>query len=1328
MSFIQQNAMAHKYLSSTLTEHILAGERVAAKRNLLNPEDGPSAYISAYSIQRTVDNLAQYGKNAGVAGDWLKNANDQLLALSDLLKEVRFNDQLAGNNEVNDLDSYKALAGDILGAFNTLFDIANTQYMGKYMFGGYETNTKPFRDQESAVSSPMKLSGADGMKGSTRPVFNDLAELSDGNYTIEMVVKGDTGYLSILDKNGTKMMLDSNGTDEAATSGNSIATEISFKLEPGKIINTGRGMAIQIPDNITEGFRYNVKYTAGDPSTYYGDLGTLMSQIGFNQDVGINFPGSDIFTATFKTLRSSLLNTVGGVSLTASSLFSHIMGANAGGGDTIKISGTDHKGNPVGAAKLMGADGVRLNMTHATKEERTLTIGYAGKFYQIEIPAKGYQDMDELLRAVNGELPRAIYAGSQDLVIPPPPQMANYLNADDMATSHNLEINAGLNNSAGLQVDLSEYIKVNADGNRLEFVTTEVGNKTALTVTGFKHNTLGFDDKTIAAVGKDTVFEVGQDFSEENMNIFYTQHANVDMNQAKTYFVINGESIVVEGLDTATSLEERELLIDNAIRRAGFGTTVTTRLEETGTAGVYDLTFTMQNMNYGRDTFLGTTYYNPAGPTSDYQAADLPNDISATPQEHRISDLLRFVEDLYGNTVTATVENGYLEVKDSISGESRMTIKVTTGGEGMSYPIINQQNVLTGKYTGGTDDRWNIGVEMINNADGTRDVNVTVKNRDGDTIMEKYVTSYQGEGIRLLSGVILQVDDMDLAPGTDGYTQFDVELRAGNSLSFGDMYITEPGKNVNMFSSLMNLYNALNNGIANVDDESGIGVPSAWRDEALKSSAIPYFEGAFTGNSNAQWNYQVVGTDGRRDFYLQNEFAKSTGQMRLMPGATSLDFEVQTYDNNTGALQRRTVSVDITGVTTNEELQNAIVSTINNNPVFHDEGIRAEIGENGSVSFLSGSGSRNIVVKPVAEKDAYMFGNAKQTALPMADPVEMAEPSTLTFEYVDGGGLWQTATVTIPAGSYTPAQIQTDINTALAGTGITAGLNSTGALTFNGTTQFYMSSVDNPGGGLGISNSSPELTAGTQKPKLDMRNLSAEERTLTFRYSDGVTEHTANITLEPKEYGSHEEMVAEMNGKLAAIGLDTVFEAVPFGTAPDNTIAFSTAPGYFASIEGDHAGTLGFPRTGDRVNITVQDEKGNAVQSLWIDSANEEYMVADGVMVGFDAGSLYATDSFTSSVGSGVGYELGVLDQAISQMLQVLTQVGNRASRVESVMEFHVKMQEAGEIQKARYLGSSLEDQAQAIADLEVAKIAYESAIKMTAQMMSVSLMDYMQF
>lgn len=1308
-------------INNALQSKLTAMEKVNAQRSLLNPEDNASSYISAYNKQIQIDKISQYTANATNAQNWLNATADQLTQLITLIQNVSTNYGIGGSNDVNSAESLQALAGDVLGIYNSLLDIANSTYMGRYLFSGYQTTTQPFTTGSNSVSAISAQYGS-GVSFGTNEAYSDLSELASGQYTVKVDIKGDTGYLTLYDKNGNKVIIDSNGSDDSSNTGNFVSTQMTFKVEAGAVINTGRGLTIQLPDDIsssTTGYTYTLNYTAGSTSNYNGDSGEIATMIGAIQSLVMNITGDSIFTSTNKELTSTIANLVNGVAVTSSTLFSQLYGAVANVGDSITISGTDHMGRVVGSAQVSGTENVNLNMNNASVEERTLIIGYAGKYYSVEIPAKGYESMDELMTTIQTQLKSATYLGSQDIG-------SYYENTDQLSDAINGDINSRDFTASGT-VDLSSEISIYADGDQLCFATTSVGDMTSLSVTGYKHNTLGFNDKTVAATGSDTTFDIGQTYSLDGIYSLSTTHSNIDLSGSvnnSVTFVVNGQTVIVNNLNSAATLEEKELLIDKALQKAGLGYGVTATLTDLG-GGNYDVTFNQQNFNYDSETLLTSTYIDPTGLASDYQSSGLPIEVT-TAKNQSIGDLMSFIENLYGNSVSVSIDSGKLVVTDLVSGSSKLTMNIIENNEGIGVLTgSNLPAVVSGSYTGSKSDEWTINSTMTLNADGTRTVNLSVLNSKGNEIYTSTINNYMGEEISIGYGVAITLGDMELdALNPTASASYSLSLSSNSSLSFGDMAVTNTGDNVDIFSSVMNLYNALMSGInEGVVGSNGIGAPSSWTKE-VDGSAVPYFSGTFTGNSNTTWTNTVTSSSGKTSAYVQNEFVSTTGSLNYSSalGASSLDFSLQVYDNTTGSFKSYSVSVDLTNVTNEQELAAAIAKTINNNDTLYAAGIHATVNSDGTVSFESGSGAKTIQAVPADENATYMLG-MKSSSSTLG--TEFSENESFDVKYYDTAtSSWNTATVTVPAGSYSStADVLSVINSQLGGTGITAGIYD-GQLTFSSSTgdAFYYENVVSSGG-LGIGNSTANYINASSGTQLDMTTLTDEERTLTFKYTSGGTDQYVTITLDALGYDSIDDVISAINDKLTDAGAGSAITAVR-GT--DGTLSFATAAGVTAVVEGDYAGTLGFPKTGDEVTVKVTDSNGNLVQTLHVKSANEEYYVADGVYAGYDAGSLTLQDSFDVAVGSGSQYELDILQQAETQLILAQVQIGNLLNRVETTLTYNTKITETYELQKAETVGGSSTDIVLLTSELQIANTAYESALQVASLMMSVSILDYL--
>lgn len=1523
VTFNMRGMQMKDMLSTSLSNYTEAVKKANAQQSLLNPWEDTSKYVGAYNVQNMIDELTQFSENANSASNWLNNTNAELQELLEALKKARDDYAIAGASDSYDEESRKALAQDVLSLYNQIMDIANASYNGRYIFGGFQTEKPPFTGGTNSVTNVVtKNENGENLSGDAivKDVFSDMTELKSGKYTAKMVVDNNTGIakLQLYDEKGNVVIMDSNGSDEAGGSGNKSAVSMTFEYEPGKVINTGRGISFKLPDDLENptSIVMEFDYKSGSEITYQGDNGYIYTQIGYSQDIAVNMPGSNIFTQSSLILQGSAFNTVNGMAATINSLFSNLDNTNISIGDSIEIAGTDHNGNKVGIASLVSNTNPSLDLASATEKERTLTITYGDKLYKVVVPQKAYASTDELANAINNELKNAEYIGSLSSL--------SGLNAsiDTYEATVNSQVNSGkfqgettTDGKNKYKVDLSSELKISADGDRLNFMSQKAGDNVRIAVTGTDQSLLGFKGATVAAEGKDTTFEIGYDFHTDTINPVETTHKNFDLNGTSYTFFVNSKEVVINkpattianstipnlkfgqedvefevngrkitvgaeefknipaaertnflneklreaglggetvittfnnnpdgtfslGVATTTpSKKELEFLFDEALRKAGFDFEVGVSLDlnpnDPANLGNYDITFSLQNYNMDRDTTLTTTAYDRTTipPTSDMQTAKIDRSRLNDAEEKTLGDYVKFLEDLYGQTVDVSIVDGKLTIADLRSGDSKLTFRTNAQNQGISH-ANDQMTIVGGAYSGKKDDTWNVSVTTTLGQNDQRNISIVIMDKNGNTIYNKVTNDYKGGPIELPNGVTITPDDMEIPNPLDptkreSTTTFQLDLKAQPGLNFGDVNIKETGKNVNVFRALENLMHALEHNIT----KNGFGEPSAWKATDLNSTAKPFLDGVFQGNFNDNWKYEILSANQKTDFYLQNEYKTTSGNVQYDENAYQnaidnnipLTFSVDIFDNTTGKVERTDVSIDLSKanpeITNAETAQNYILEQLNNNQAFVEAGIRFA-NNNGTIEIQSGSGTKianfaNSATNPAERAFAgYVMGfetvaNGELSdtftaafTFKVADPLNSAGATfkeitvdpivnvTSNNVVVSAGGTFALnidgKTVTVSSDELiAAADKDAFINEKLkeAGISLNEGVtavtdNLDGTYSFqltaftnkedilakinaeltaetddrikaniaaDGSIQFVASGTDLPvevsieSGAynplsLGLTHNAAgdiaELTvSGVQTPKTDLSGLSEDARTLTITYYDKNTKEQkeVKVTLDKKEYKSVQEMVDDINAQLVKQGISADNLNAVVNSKGEISFAKSSNSTFGGIVvEGDYAGTLGFPKAGDSVSVKVTNAEGGLVQNVYLDTANKSVFVSDGLHLGFDAGSLSATDSFTAAVGSGVENEIDTLDAAVNQVLQAGTLIGTRGQRVESVIKFQETVITNNEEIKAGYLGATATDIIKLTTDLELSKTAYQSAMSIVTSMMSISILDFL--
>ena len=123
----------------------------------------------------------------------------------------------------------------------------------------------------------------------------------------------------------------------------------------------------------------------------------------------------------------------------------------------------------------------------------------------------------------------------------------------------------------------------------------------------------------------------------------------------------------------------------------------------------------------------------------------------------------------------------------------------------------------------------------------------------------------------------------------------------------------------------------------------------------------------------------------------------------------------------------------------------------------------------------------------------------------------------------------------------------------------------------------------------------------------------------------------------------------------------------------------------------------------------------------------KNFMVADGVTVGFDEGVIYADDSFSATVGSGIRYELDKLSSVDNRLLTTLTELGTKRNRIDATINFNDILSENNEDIKATQLGSRPEDTVASTTELQRAAQAYQAALASTTMNNQLSILNFLR-
>ena len=129
---------------STLQTQVSSGLRIQ------QASDDPSGAVRAAQLHSGLSRIDQYNTATDAATGWVKAEDSALGQITDTLRSA-YDQGLQGANATS-TDARSTLADSLDSLSNTLVQLGNTTYDGRYLFGGTQTTTPPFNGAPGAVS------------------------------------------------------------------------------------------------------------------------------------------------------------------------------------------------------------------------------------------------------------------------------------------------------------------------------------------------------------------------------------------------------------------------------------------------------------------------------------------------------------------------------------------------------------------------------------------------------------------------------------------------------------------------------------------------------------------------------------------------------------------------------------------------------------------------------------------------------------------------------------------------------------------------------------------------------------------------------------------------------------------------------------------------------------------------------------------------------------------------------------------------------------------------------------------------------------------------
>jgi flagellar hook-associated protein 3 FlgL len=275
------------------------GNELSGGKKLVNPQDDPSQIAQDLQVRSTIADTTTSAQNTQQASDELGEVDSVMSELTSALQSAR---QLAVSaaSDVMDPSNKLGVANQVEGILQQLVGLANTQYGGKYLFGGSNVAAVPPVQTSGTPINNVTFSGNEAQSGelyadgesislstTLQQAFNFNA--SNGSLNVFQVLMNlrntlnDSGPLVI---NGSGASVQGDAVDQSAQAVNGAGQILDATTAlSGQANSFATPLQFQptVPPSVTFELDYGTsgsqQFTISNTDTIDGGAGSIVSQI-----------------------------------------------------------------------------------------------------------------------------------------------------------------------------------------------------------------------------------------------------------------------------------------------------------------------------------------------------------------------------------------------------------------------------------------------------------------------------------------------------------------------------------------------------------------------------------------------------------------------------------------------------------------------------------------------------------------------------------------------------------------------------------------------------------------------------------------------------------------------------------------------------------------------------------------------------------------------------------------------------------------------------------------------------------------------------------------
>ena len=250
------------------------------------PSDNPVQCVRTMAFKTSLEENEQYTQNLDDAISWMKQSDNALVNMTDLLKTIKEKVSQAANSTNTDSD-FVAISKEVEETLNQIRSLSNSQIGDRYVFSGQKDKTMPYSDNLTTVTSA-DVKTVDRTQLTTAQLTNIGAPTSRADQFI--VVKDAANNTRYVNTDNGKILDQDFNVVDTVNSFSPTWTSMTFQ-------SNGVPNSATITDTVAN--TYTIQTSSKQVATYNGDDNKISMVIKPGEvnsaNDSVNLTGSDVF-------------------------------------------------------------------------------------------------------------------------------------------------------------------------------------------------------------------------------------------------------------------------------------------------------------------------------------------------------------------------------------------------------------------------------------------------------------------------------------------------------------------------------------------------------------------------------------------------------------------------------------------------------------------------------------------------------------------------------------------------------------------------------------------------------------------------------------------------------------------------------------------------------------------------------------------------------------------------------------------------------------------------------------------------------------------------